>query len=148
MAEGNGILVIGETQAGELSLASQEILAAGRQVADNLGQELAIGLFGDSLEDIAQSAIALGADRVYAVTHPLLAEFQAELYLAAAETLCKETGPAIVLVARTNQGREVAPGCPSVWAWAWPRTAWKFPPTPPPASCWPIARSMAATPWP
>ena len=109
MAEGNGVLIIGETQGGELSLASQEILAAGRQVADDLGQELAIGLFGDSVGGLAQEAIALGADKVYGVTSPLLAELQVELYLAAAETLCRETGPSIVLVARTNQGREIAP---------------------------------------
>ncbi len=109
MADGSGVLVIGETLGDELSPASQEILAAGRTVADQLGQELAVGLFGDSVETAAQAAIAHGADRVYAVTHPLLADFQVELYLAAAEVLCQETGPAIILIARTNQGREVAP---------------------------------------
>ena len=109
MAEGNGVLVIGESQGGELSLATQEILAAGRQVADDIGQELAIGVFGSATEGAAQAAVVQGADRVYSVTSPLLAEFQVELYLAAAETLCRETAPAIVLIARTNQGREVAP---------------------------------------
>ena len=109
MAEGNGVLIIGETQADELSLATQEILAAGRKIADDLGQELAIAVFGSAVDSPAQQAIAQGADRVYSVTSPLLAEFQVELYLAAADILCKETGPAIVLVARTNQGREIAP---------------------------------------
>ena len=109
MAEGNGVLIIGETQGGELNLASQEALAAGRKVADDLGQELAIGLFGNSLEAPSQTAIALGADKVYSVTHPSLAEFQIELSLSAMETLCKEIEPGIVLIARTNQGREVAP---------------------------------------
>ena len=109
MAEGSGVLIIGESSGDELSLASQEILAAGRKVADDLGQELAIGVFGNTVETVAQAAIAQGADRVYAVTSPLLAEFQVDLHLAAAETLCRETSPAIVLVARTNQGREVAP---------------------------------------
>ena len=109
MAEGNGVLVIGETLEDELSLASQEILAAGRKVADDLGQELAIGIFGDLGGVIAQSAIAQGADKVYSVTSPMLADFQVELFLAAAETLCTETSPSIVLIARTNQGREVAP---------------------------------------
>ena len=109
MAEGNGVLIIGETLGDELTLASQEVLAAGRKMADDLGQELAIGIFGDVGGDIAQSAIAQGADKVYSVTSPMLADFQVELYLAAAETLCKETSPSIVLIARTNQGREVAP---------------------------------------
>ena len=109
MPEGNGVLVIGETLGDELNLASQEVLAAGRKVADDLGQELAIGLFGNAVDTVAQASIALGADRVYAVTSPLLADFQAELFLVAADTLCKEINPAIVLVARTNQGREIAP---------------------------------------
>ena len=109
MAQGNGVLIIGETLGGELNLASQEVLAAGRKVADDLGQELAIGLFGDSLEGPSQEAIALGADRVYSVTHPSLADFQIELGLSAMEILCREVEPGIVLIARTNQGREVAP---------------------------------------
>ena len=109
MPEGNGVLIIGETQDDELSLATQEILAAGRKIADDLGQELAIAVFGSAVDAPAQQAVFQGADRVYSVTSPLLNEFQVELYLAAADTVCKETGPAIVLVARTNQGREVAP---------------------------------------
>ena len=109
MPEGNGVLIIGETLGDELSLASQEVLAAGRNVADDLGQELAIGLFGNAVDVAARASIALGADRVYAVTSPLLADFQVELLLVAADTLCKEISPAVVLVARTNQGREVAP---------------------------------------
>ena len=109
MADGSGVLIIGETQGEELNVASQEILAAGRQVADALGQELAVAVFGADVSASAQAAIAQGADRVYSVTSPLLAEFQVELYLAAADALCRELNPAIVLVARTNQGREVAP---------------------------------------
>ncbi len=109
MAEGSGVLIIGETQGDELSLATQEILAAGRSVADSLGQELAIGIFGSSVGAVAQEAISLGADRVYAVTNPLLDEFQVDLYLEAAAVLCRETSPSVLLIARTNQGREVAP---------------------------------------
>ena len=109
MAEGTGVLIIGEAQGGELSLASQEVLAAGRKIADDLGQELAIGLFGATLEGPSQAAIAHGADKVYSVTHPSLADFQVELYLSAMETLCKEINPGIILIARTNEGREIAP---------------------------------------
>ena len=109
MAEGTGVLVVGEAQDGELSLTSKEILAAARNVADALGQELAIGLFGDTLEGQAQQAIVHGADKVYSVTHPSLAGFQAELYLSAMETLCKEVNPGIILIGRTSEGRELAP---------------------------------------
>ena len=78
-------------------------------MADDLGEELAVGLLGQSVERAAQQAIQGGADRVYAVTNPLLADYQADLYLAAIETLCRETSPNIILIGRTEEGRELAP---------------------------------------
>jgi electron transfer flavoprotein alpha subunit len=109
MADGQGVLVLGEATGGQLSLTSQELLAAGRKVADTLGEELAIGLLGDSLEGASQQAISYGADQVYAVTNPLLGQYQVDLYLSAMETLTREVNPNIILIGRTNEGRELAP---------------------------------------
>ena len=109
MADGTGVLIIGEAPGGQLSLTTREVLNAGRQVADSLNQQLAIGLFGNALDAAAPQAIAYGTDQVYSVTHPSLADFQSELYLSAMETLCREVNPAIILIGRTNEGREIAP---------------------------------------
>ncbi|PKB78406.1 MAG: hypothetical protein BZY88_18755 [SAR202 cluster bacterium Io17-Chloro-G9] len=109
MADATGVLVLGDATGGELSLTSRELLAAARGVADALGEELAIGLLGDTLDVPAQQAISHGADKVYAVTHPLLAEYQVDLHLAAMQAVCGETMPRIVLIGRTIQGRELAP---------------------------------------
>ena len=109
MAEATGVLVLGDSSEGELSLTSRELLAAGRKSADDLGEELAIGLLGDTLDVPAQQAISFGADIVYAITHPLLAQYQVDLYLEAMEALCRETSPRVVLIGRTNEGRELAP---------------------------------------
>ena len=109
MPEPQGILVLGEPTPGQLSPTSQELLAAGRRLASELGQELSIGLFGDSLEGVSQEAISYGADKVYAVTHPALSSYQADNYLAAMQTLCEEVSPNMVLIGRTNEGRELAP---------------------------------------
>ena len=109
MAEATGVLVVGQTAGDGLSPTSQELLAAGRKVADDLGEELSIGLLGQSVELAAQQAVHHGADRVYAVTNPLLEEYQVELYLSAIETLCREMGPSIILMGRTEEGRELAP---------------------------------------
>jgi len=109
MAEATGVLVLGDATGGELSLTSREVLAAGRVVADALAEELAIGLLGDTLDVPAQQAISHGADKVYAVTHPLLAQYQVDLHLAAMQALCVEITPRIVLMGRTNEGRELAP---------------------------------------
>jgi electron transfer flavoprotein alpha subunit len=109
MAEATGVLVVGQTVGDDLSSTAQELLAAGRRVADELAEELSIGLLGQRLERAARQAVNLGADRVYAVTNPLLEEYQVDLYLSALETLCREVGPSIILIGRTEEGRELAP---------------------------------------
>ena len=109
MAEAQGVLVLGDSADNELSSISRELLAAGRKLADDLGEELAIGLLSDTLDQPSQQAISHGADKVYAVNHPNLAEYQVELYLSAMEALAKEISPRVVLIGRTNQGRELAP---------------------------------------
>ena len=109
MADATGVLVVAQTAGEDLNSTSQELLEAGRRVSDALGEDLSVGVLGQSVEKAAQQAIHGGADRVYAVTSPLLADYQADLYLAAIETLCKETSPNVVLIGRTEEGRELAP---------------------------------------
>ena len=109
MADGTGVLILGDASGGVLSSTTLELLAAGQKVAADLGEELSVALLGDTLDAAAQSAIAHGAQKVYAVNHPLLANYQVDLHLTALEALCKDTSPRVVLVARTNEGRELAP---------------------------------------
>ena len=107
--DAKGVLVIGEMQDGQLSVTAKELLAAGRAIAGVLGEELSAGLMGSSVDGAAQEAITFGADRVYAVNHPLLGEYQVDLHLAAMEQLLKGTAPNVVLVSRTLNGRDLAP---------------------------------------
>jgi len=110
MAEATGVLAIGQTSAGgALDATAAELLAAGRGLADALGEELSIALLGDAVDVAAQQGIAHGADKVFAVTNPLLAEYHADLFLAAMDALCRETAPRVVLISRTAEGRELAP---------------------------------------
>ena len=109
MADGAGVLIIGDASGGELAGTTLELLAAGQKVAGDLGEELSVALLGDTLDVAAQQAISHGAQKVYAVNHPLLAEYQIDLHLAALEALCKETSPRVVLVSRTDEGRELGP---------------------------------------
>ncbi len=109
MADAVGVLVIGQISEDGLDSTAAELLAAGRGLAATLGEELSIGLFGDTVDAPAQQAVAHGADRVYAVNHPLLAEYQPDLFLAAMDALCREANPRVVLVSRTPEGRELAP---------------------------------------
>ncbi len=109
MADGTGVLILGDASGGELSSTTLELLAAGQKVAVDLAEELSVALLGATLDSAAQAAIAHGAQKVYAVNHPLLADYQVDLHLSALEALCKEISPRVVLVARTNEGRELAP---------------------------------------
>ena len=109
MAEGTGVLIIGDTSGGELGSTTLELLAAGQAVATELGEELAVALLGDTVDVPAQQAIAHGSQKVYAVNHPLLAQYQIDFQLPAVEALCNEISPRVILVARTNEGRDLAP---------------------------------------
>jgi electron transfer flavoprotein alpha subunit len=109
MADAEAVLVLGECLQGQLTPIAGEIIAAGRQLADDLGVELACGLIGDGLDGAARTAVTLGADRAYVVDDPLLAEFQPEFYLEALTKLCRTLNPRVLLMARTPLGRDLAP---------------------------------------
>ena len=109
MSGGTGVLVLGEYDAGHLTSSTAEMLAAGHLLARALGEPLACGLVGHQLEAMAHEAISYGAERVYTVDDPLVAEFQIELYLEAWTQLCRTSAPRVMLMARTQIGRDVAP---------------------------------------
>ena len=109
MADATGILVFGDAPEGNLASTAQELLAAGRSLAHALNQELAIAILGGDVADSPQQAIAHGADKAYAVTNPSLADYHPDLYLSAMQTVAAEVNPGIILIARNNEGRELAP---------------------------------------
>ena len=109
MADATGILVFGDAPGGQLGSTAYELLAAGRSLADTLGQDLSIAIVGADTGDAARQAIAQGADRAYSVTNPALGDYHPDLFLAAMQLVAAETSPGIILIARNNEGRELAP---------------------------------------
>ena len=108
MADNKGVMVLGEVIEGNLSSISTELLGCGRKLADELGQELSTLLIGSAVSGCAQEAIAYGADKVYVVEDPLLGDYQADSYVAAAEKAAKEANPAILLLGQTEVGSDIA----------------------------------------
>lgn len=102
-----GILVIGEVQDEHITPPTCEALAAGRSLA--AGAVVSVSLIGSALGNAAQEAIAAGADHVYTVEDALLAAPQIDLYLAAHQAVCAAMTPDVVLLSRTDIGRELAP---------------------------------------
>jgi electron transfer flavoprotein alpha subunit len=108
MADNKGVMVLGEVIDGNLSSISTELLGCGRKLADELGQELSTLLIGSAVSGCAQEAIAYGADKVYVVEDPLLGDYQADSYVAAAEKAAKEANPTILLLGQTEIGSDIA----------------------------------------
>ena len=99
------ILVLGETAGDGLDSVTSELLGAARE----LGGEVGVALIGASPPGAGAQAIALGADRVYLVTDPLLDGVPADAVAAAFEHLCRQESPSVVLVGVTPAGRDVGP---------------------------------------
>jgi electron transfer flavoprotein alpha subunit len=109
MAEYKGILVCGELVDGKLASITAELLGCGRQLADDLKEDLSCLLAGDSVGEASKEAIAFGADKVYTVEHPTLKEYQADSYIQVAEKLAKDISPRVILMGQTSMGRDLAP---------------------------------------
>ncbi|MFB0556569.1 MAG: electron transfer flavoprotein subunit alpha/FixB family protein [Dehalococcoidia bacterium] len=109
MAENKGILVFGELADGKLASITTELLGCGRKLADDLKEDLSCLLASDAVGGASKEAIAFGADKVYAVEHPALKEYQADSYMQAAEKLVKEISPRAILIGQTSMGRDLAP---------------------------------------
>ena len=109
MADEHDVLIAGEIEDGQLALTTKELLAHGRKLADNLGEEVAVALLGDDIGNTSQEALAFGAGKVYAVTDPLLKDTTTDAYLAALEKVCAEYHPRILLLGKTDIGRDVGP---------------------------------------
>jgi len=109
MAEPQGVLVYGEIIDGKLASITTEILGCGRKLADELKEGLSCILLGSKLGEAPQDAVAYGADKVYTVEDPLLADYQTDSYVAVMEKAAKEISPRIVLLGQTSIGRDLAP---------------------------------------
>jgi len=109
MAENKGILVCGELANGKLASITTELLGCGRKLADDLKEDLSCLLASDAVGGVSKEAIAFGADKVYAVEHPALKEYQADSYMQAVEKSVNEISPRAILMGQTSMGRDLAP---------------------------------------
>jgi len=109
MAENKGVLVLCETKEGKLASISTELLGGGRKLAADLGQELAAVLVGSGVGNLAQEAIAYGADKVYVVDDPILKDYQTDSYVPVMEKVAGQAMPQVLIMGQTSIGRDLAP---------------------------------------
>ena len=102
-----GVLIFAETDQGQLHPGFWELVTVGRQLAPQLGNRLQVAVQGWEIQDIDEICRS-GADAVYRVEDPRLAEPWPDAHLAAFSALCRELQPALLLMPRTLLGMELA----------------------------------------
>ncbi|MDD4736355.1 MAG: electron transfer flavoprotein subunit alpha [Kiritimatiellae bacterium] len=100
-----GVWIFAEQRAGEIQDVAYELLAEGRKLADELGEELSAVLMGFNIRDKAQTLIEWGADKVYVVDGAELEEYETDLYTDILAALIHRYKPEIVLAGATSIGR-------------------------------------------
>jgi electron transfer flavoprotein alpha subunit len=102
------IWIVAEHLRGQILDITYIMMAAGKQLAEKLGAELAVLLLGHGARDLART---LGvADRVVYVDHPALANFSPEAYEKAILAVLKDSPPRALLVGNTSVGMDIAAG--------------------------------------
>jgi electron transfer flavoprotein alpha subunit len=102
------IWVYMEERQGSLEDVSLELLARGRQLADQIGWPLAGLLAGDRVMGLAQTLIVYGADQVWLAEDALLRDFTIDAHAAAVFQAILAKKPAILLLGATPNGRDLA----------------------------------------
>jgi electron transfer flavoprotein alpha subunit len=91
-----------------LKSVAYELLARGRELADMLKTELSAVCLGHNVEGIDR-LMAHGADKVYSVDSPELADNQEDLYTRQLVELIQQYQPEIVMAGATSLGRSFIP---------------------------------------
>ena len=106
-----GVWVFVEMERGHVHPVSWELLGEGRKLADTLGVELSgiiLGAAGSAMETAVSESYAYGADGVYTVIDPILADYRTDPYTKALTDLVNSHKPEILLLGATTLGRDLA----------------------------------------
>ncbi len=104
-----GVWVFAEQRDGKLLDVGLELLGAGRNLADKLGEELVAVLFGSKVASLADELAGYGADRVFVADSPILGIYRNDAYALLLTGLVNQHKPAILLAGGTTIGMDLAP---------------------------------------
>jgi electron transfer flavoprotein alpha subunit len=103
-----GVWVFVEQNNGKAHPVSWELLGVGRNLANDLGVELAAFVLGSEVKPLTEEAFGYGADKVYIIDDPLLEHYRTPTYLHGSIELIEKYKPEIVLMGATGLGRDLA----------------------------------------
>ena len=105
------ILFIAPAESGQpLSRHAREALSAAKSLADALGADLAVGLFGDDVRAAADSVAGCGAATILGIQDAALAAPRYATDVAAAETLAKTAGATVIMAPADTRVSRFAAG--------------------------------------
>lgn len=102
------VFVLAEHRCGELRDVSLEMLAAAAHVAPAIGGRVVCVLLGSGVDTYA-GKLAGYSDKVLYIDDPLFTHYNSEHVQAAMAALIRQHNPALVLMAHTTQGVDMAP---------------------------------------
>ena len=106
--EYKAIWVYMEQDSGALENVSLELLHKGREMADQMGWQLAGLLLGSEIAQLADTAFAYGADTVWLADHPLLDRFTIDAYAPVVFQAIMDGKPSVFLLPATPNSRDLA----------------------------------------
>lgn len=104
-----GVLIFAEQRQGTIQPVVYELIGKGRELANKLGEKVAVVLAGHKIEAEAKELLHYGVDNVYLYDHPELEHFRVEPYTAVMVDVVERIKPNIILVGATPVGRSLAP---------------------------------------
>jgi len=104
-----GVWIVAEQRDGALRKVSFELASTARKLADQLGEEVGAVLCGSGVEAMAAELGKYGVDKVYVADNPALEPYTTDAHAAAVAKVVKENDPAILLLAASAQGKDLAP---------------------------------------
>jgi len=102
-----GVWVFIEQKNGKVQSVSYELLGKSQDLAKKLNCQVSGVLIGNNLEDQVEELFWRGADNIYLVQAPEIANFQDEPYTRILVELIKKHKPEILLCGATNIGRSL-----------------------------------------
>ncbi|MGE4276291.1 MAG: electron transfer flavoprotein subunit alpha/FixB family protein [Lawsonibacter sp.] len=103
-----GVWVCLDQTGGTIAGVSYEMLSEARKLADQCSTKVSAVLIGSGIKDQAKTAFSYGADNVYVCDNEVLKDYRTESYCNVMEALVRAHSPEILLLAATNNGRDLA----------------------------------------
>ena len=104
-----GVWIYAEHYDGNLMSVVIELLREGRELADQLDQELVAVVIGKEVGELSNELVQYGADRVILAEHGALEHYTTDAYTNVMTGIMQNGKPSIMLFGATMNGRDLAP---------------------------------------